>query len=247
MAELDGLALALARIVAEGGASAPGRICRACLAVLPVTRAAVTVMAGADRQEPIWASDEIASHLDEMQFRLGEGPCVEAFTEGRPVLVPDLAELRGHRWPVFAAAARRTAVQALFVLPLQVGAIVIGVLDLYRDEPGMLAPDELAAALRTADALLWALLGLRDGPAADDSSPGNSGNGEVDPHGWLSGSPLNHTAVYQATGMIMVQLALSPEAALSRLRASAFVQDRPIDEVARDVVGRRLWFEKEER
>jgi AmiR/NasT family two-component response regulator len=69
----------------------------------------------------------------------------------------------------------------------------------------------------------------------------------VDPHGWLSGSPLNHTAVYQATGMIMVQLALSPEAALSRLRASAFVQDRPIDEVARDVVGRRLRFEKEER
>ena len=56
MAELDGLARALARIVAEGGPSAPGRICRACLAVLPVTRAAVTVMAGADRQEPIWAS-----------------------------------------------------------------------------------------------------------------------------------------------------------------------------------------------
>jgi hypothetical protein len=241
-----GLARALARIVAEGGPSAPGRICRACLAVLPVTRAAVTVMAGADRQEPIWASDEVASHLDEMQFRLGEGPCVEAFTAGRPVLVPDLAELGGHRWPVFAAAARSTAVQALFVLPLQAGAIVIGVLDLYRDEPGMLAPDELAAALRTADALLWALLGLRDGPTAD-GIPANSGNGDVDPHGWLSGSPLNHTAVYQATGMIMVQLALSPEAALSRLRASAFVQDRPIDEVARDVVGRRLWFEKEER
>jgi hypothetical protein len=246
MAELDGLARALARIVAEGGPSAPGRICRACLAVLPVTRAAVTVMAGADRQEPIWASDEVAGHLDEMQFRLGEGPCVEAFTAGRPVLVPDLAELSDHRWPVFAAAARRTAVQALFVLPLQVGAIVIGVLDLYRDEPGMLAPNELAAALRTADALLWALLGLRDGPTADGFL-GNSGNGDVDPHGWLSGSPLNHTAVYQATGMVMVQLALSPEAALSRLRASAFVQDRPIDEVARDVVGRRLWFEKEDR
>ena len=89
-------------------------------------------------------------------------------------------------------------------------------------------------------------LARSDGPNADGFA-GNSGNGEADPHGWLSGSPLNHTAVYQATGMIMVQLALSPEAALSRLRASAFVQDRPIDEVARDVVGRRLRFEKEER
>jgi GAF domain len=172
VAELDGLGPALARIVAEGGASVPGRICEACLAVLPVTRAAVTVMTSADRQEPIWASDEVASHLDELQFSLGEGPCVEAFTAGRPVLVPDLAELSGHRWPMFADAARRTSVQALFVLPLQAGAIVVGVLDLYRDATGMLAPDELAAALRTADALLWALLGLRNGPDAD-GSPGD--------------------------------------------------------------------------
>jgi hypothetical protein len=104
VAELDGLGPALARIVAEG-ASAPGRICRACLAVLPVTRAAVTVMTSADRQEPVRASDDVASHLDEMQFSLGEGRCVEAFTAGRPVLMTDLAELSGHRWPMFADAA----------------------------------------------------------------------------------------------------------------------------------------------
>jgi GAF domain/ANTAR domain len=241
--ELGALGQVLAGIVAEGGSSAPARICRACLAVLPVTRAAVTVMAGADRQEPIWASDEVAGHLDEVQFTLGEGPCVEAFTESRPVLVPNLAEATGVRWPMFAAAARRTPVQALFVLPLQVGAIVIGVLDLYRDEPGMLGPDELAAALRTADALLWALLGLRN----SDISSGADGAGGADPHGWLSGSPLNHIEVYQATGMVMVQMGLSAEAALSRLRAAAFVQGRAIDEVARDVVGRRVRFDEEER
>jgi hypothetical protein len=247
VAELDGLGPVLAGIVAEGGSSAPGRICRACLAVLPVTRAAVTVMASADRQEPIWASDEVASHLDEVQFSLGEGPCVEAFTEGRPVLVPDLAEARGVRWPMFAAAARGTPVQALFVLPLQAGVIVVGVLDLYRDEPGMLTPEQLAAALRAADALLWALLGLRTGHAADSSSGedgGGGGGGGVNPHGWLSGSPLSHVEVYQATGMVMVQLGLSPEAALSRLRAAAFVRGWAIDEVAREVVARRLRFEE---
>jgi hypothetical protein len=108
----------------------------------------------------------------------------------------------------------------------------------------MLQPEELAAALRTADALLWALLDLRGADTPDD--PGRPGVG-VNPHGWLSGSPLHHTEVYQATGMIMAQLAASPEAALSRLRASAFVQDRAIDEVARDVVARRLRFYEEER
>jgi hypothetical protein len=106
--------------------------------------------------------------------------------------------------------------------------------------------DVWGAARPPPDALLWALLGLRNRPAPG-GSPEDRGNGGVDPHGWLSGSPLNHTAVYQATGMIMVQLALSPPAALSRLRASAFVQGRPIDGVAREVVARRLRFDEEER
>jgi GAF domain len=246
VAEPAGLAQTLAEIVAEGGTAAPRRICEACIAVLPVSRAAVTMMAGPDRQEPIFASDAIAAHLDEMQFRLGEGPCVEAITERRPVLVPDLAEVADSRWPVFAAAARRTPIRAAFVFPLQAGAIGVGVLDLYRDEPGMLGRDELAGALRAADAVLWALLGIRDGNQTERPPPArHSGNG-ADPHGWLTGSPLDHIEVYQATGMVMAQLDAPAETALSRLRAYAFVHDRTIDDIARDVVARRLRFRDEE-
>jgi hypothetical protein len=246
VAEPAGLAQTLAEIVAEGGTAAPRRICEACIAVLPVSRAAVTMMAGPDRQEPIFASDAIAAHLDEMQFRLGEGPCVEAITERRPVLVPDLAEVADSRWPVFAAAARRTPIRAAFVFPLQAGAIGVGVLDLYRDEPGMLGRDELADALRAADAVLWALLGIRDGNQTERPPPArHSGNG-ADPHGWLTGSPLDHIEVYQATGMVMAQLDVPAETALSRLRAYAFVHDRTIDDIARDVVARRLRFRDEE-
>ena len=235
----------LAEIVAEGGTAAPRRICEACIAVLPVSRAAVTMMAGPDRQEPVFASDSIAAHLDELQFRLGEGPCVEAFTDRRPVLVPDLAEVTGSRWPVFAAAARRTPVRAAFVLPLQAGAIGVGVLDLYCDEPGMLGRDELAGALRAADAVLWALLGIR-APNPMERTPGPAPGDGSDPHGWLTGSPLDHIEVYQATGMIMAQLDVPAETALSRLRAHAFVHDRTIDDIARDVVARRLRFSDEE-
>lgn len=246
MAEPAGLAQVLAEIVAEGGTSAPQRICEVCIAMLPISRAAVTMMAGPDRQEPIFASDAVAAHLDEMQFRLGEGPCVEAFTDRRPVLVPDLAEYTDNRWPVFAAAARDTPVRAAFVLPLQVGAIGVGVLDLYRDEPGMLDHDELAGALRAADAVLWALLGMRANNAVQLPTPPTRPHNGADPHGWLTGSPLDHIEVYQATGMIMVQLDVPAETALSRLRAYAFVHDRTIDDIARDVVARRLRFGNEE-
>jgi GAF domain-containing protein/ANTAR domain-containing protein len=246
MVDLAGLSKTLAEIVADGGAAAPGRICEACVAVLPVSRAAVTMMASPNRQEPIYASDDVAAHLDELQFTLGEGPCVEAFTEGRPVLVPDLTDVTDSRWPMFVAAARRTSIRALYVLPLQVGAIGIGVLDLYRDEPGMLLPAELAGALRAADAILWTLLGMRSGDPPDEAAPVMQPGRSADPHGWSTGSPLNHTAVYQATGMIMAQLDVPAETALSRLRAHAFVHDRSIDDIARDVVARRLRFELHE-
>src|SRR5215203_2878114 len=106
--ELQALEQVLREIVAEGRADAPRRICEACVAALPLDRAALALMTAADQQEPLWASDDVARELDELQFSLGEGPCVEAFVDRRPVLVADLAEHANSRWPVFAAAALRT-------------------------------------------------------------------------------------------------------------------------------------------
>jgi hypothetical protein len=79
--------------------------------------------------------------------------------------------------------------------------------------------------------------------APDNAEPG--GGVDVDVEGWLADVPLERPAVYQATGMVIAQLELSPDDALATLRAHAFVHDRPIDEVARDVVARTLRFAKE--
>jgi hypothetical protein len=242
MTELPALEQVLGEIVAEGGADAPRRICEACMAALPLDRAALALMTAADQQEPLWASDEVARKLDDLQFSLGEGPCVEAFVDRRPVLVADLAEHAHSRWPVFAAAALRTPVRGLFVLPVQAGAITVGVLDLYRDTPGMLEPGELAGALRAADAATWTLLGLLDGVTGDGGVDGASRSGRTDGH---PGSELHRLEVYQATGMIVEQMQVSPKVALSALRAHAFAQNQTILEVAHEVVVRRLRFDEE--
>jgi hypothetical protein len=52
--------------------------------------------------------------------------------------------------------------------------------------------------------------------------------------------------VHQATGMISVQLGVSLAEALLRLRAHAYGQDRPVADVAADVVGRRMRFDDSE-
>lgn len=245
MGDPAGLTAVLDDIVGRGDNQAPRRICEASVAMLGVDHAAISVRSAPDRREPMWAGDAVAADLDDLRFTLGEGPCVEAFTNRAPVLVADLDD-GPHRWPVFADAARTRGVRAVFVLPLQVGAVAVGVLELSRDTPGMLSDGELAGALHAADAALWTLIGLHHGGQGVNGQGvnGQGANGQGACLDWPPGA-LHRTEVYQATGMVTEQLAASPGVALSVLRAYAFLHGRDIGDVARDVVERRIRMNEE--
>ena len=156
---------------------------------------------------------------------------MDAFAGG-PALVADLtAPDCLARWPVFAPAAAQAGVRAVFALPLQVGAIRLGVMDLYRARPGDLDREQLADALVLADTACALLLDAaqRDRPRPDGRWPEQAG--------------LQHPEVHQATGMIIVQLGVTAAVALIRLRAYAYAHDRRLRDVAGDVVARRLRFD----
>ena len=225
-----GLSRALSAALSGDGGDAALAVCRACVTWLPMTGASITVMDGAQGQESVCATGPGAARIDELQFGLGEGPCVQAFTTGRAVLVPDIAAPAEARWPMFAAAAAGTGARGMYVLPLQAGASRLGVLDCYREWPGPLDDRELAGALLVADAAMWALL--------DHLDTRVGGNGSGRSNGY-DGSALAHAEVHQATGMLMAQTGTTPPAALAALRAAAFLEDRGIAEVADDVVNRR--------
>jgi hypothetical protein len=226
-----GLGRALTAALSDDGPEAALAVCRACVTWLPMTGASITVMDGAQGQEPVCATDPGAARIDELQFSLGEGPCVEAFSSGRAVLVPDIAEPGEGRWPMFTAAAVETGARGMFVFPLRAGASRLGVLDCYRDTPGHLDDTELAGALLAADAAMWALLDRLDHRA------GEAGRS---PSPWYDGSALARAEVHQATGMLMAQAGTAAPTALAALRAAAFLGDRGITEIAADVVARRL-------
>jgi AmiR/NasT family two-component response regulator len=46
--------------------------------------------------------------------------------------------------------------------------------------------------------------------------------------------------IYQASGMVSFQMGISADEALVRLRAYAFAENRPLSDVAADIVHRRL-------
>jgi hypothetical protein len=186
------------------------------------------------------ASDGPSARLDELHFTLGEGPAVDAVNRGHPVLVGDLADPgTAWRWPAFSGAALEAGVRAVFALPLQIGAVCLGVLVGYRFEPGRLSADDLAQALRLADGAADALLDLAV-PASSLAQPDGNGDGAADNQRTYSFG----AEVHQASGMLMVQLGVSIEIALARLRAYAFAQGRPVSEIAREVVAGTLLLER---
>jgi len=217
---------------AGGGPVCVEYVCAVAMSAVGVDRAAVAVVLSASPRETMYASDPVAAEVEELALTLGEGPGVDALTGG-PALVADLmaADCLA-RWPVFAPAALRAGVRAVFALPLQVGGIRLGVLDLYRAGPGELDREQLADALVLADtacALLLDTAPRGEQPRSDGAGP--------EP----AGSP--HSEVHQATGMITVQLGVTVAVALVRLRAYAYAHDRRLRDVAADVVARRLRFD----
>jgi ANTAR domain len=205
-------------------------LCRAAMGMIGVDGASVTAVGGPAVREPLTATNELSARLEELLLTTGEGPGAEDFRFGSPMLIPDLVPTAG-RWPGFAPAAMAAGARALFAFPLQAGAIRAGMLSLYRAQPGPLTPQQLADALVFADIALELLL---------DSAAGISGSASYRP---LNGLSDSRAEVYQATGMISVQLGVSLEEAFVRLRAHAFAAGAPLDDVAGDVVRRLLRFD----
>jgi hypothetical protein len=213
-----------------------GRIAQLCVDLLEVTGAGVSMVTEAGNRGIVCATDDVSARIEDLQFTLGEGPCVEAVRFGQPVLIPDLAETADiaiDSWPAFLKGAGAAGVRAVFAFPLRIGAISVGALDLYRDRPGELTDDQLPAALMAADAAAIALMQFNVG--GDDALSNE-----------LDFGASYQMQVHQATGMVQVQLGISTEEAFLMLRARAFAADRPLIDVAIDVVERRLRFSTED-
>ncbi|MEV3907855.1 GAF and ANTAR domain-containing protein [Streptomyces canus] len=218
-------------VIAEGvlgadPADIPGKLCVAAVRLLPVADASVSLRSDGMPVQ-LSASSPRAEHLSELQATLGDGPCTSAAETRAAVLATDLTSGRdAARWPVFAQQATAAGIRAVYAMPLGNDTVCVGTLDLYRDVPGELTRREVRIAELVASVMTVALTALprgqENGPEGDDL--------------WLSGLAKAHDEVYQAVGMIMVQLGVDSDEALARLRADAFADSRTALEVAHDVV-----------
>ena len=92
VAERGVVTRALLEIARDGGdeRALAEQVCRACVVGLAVDGAAISLLTASSARETLCATDATAQLLEDLQFSLGEGACVQAALTGRPVLVADL-------------------------------------------------------------------------------------------------------------------------------------------------------------
>ena len=209
----------------------PGRLlCDVFVDALPVAGASISVVGDHGAHSVVGASDDVAVALEASQFALGVGPHWDALRSARPAFLYDIAveAERGMLLPLVSEAARLGA-SSLFAFPLRLGAVIVGVADLYSRTASDRWTDE--TVVRACDlAVGVAAPAVRLATRSADADYSRTGPNAVE----------LRREVHQAIGMVMGQLGCDADTALLRLRAHAFAAGRPLESIAQDVIRRRL-------
>lgn len=221
----------LGRLVSAAGEFETQRLCHVSAEVTGASGAGIMLMSGDIPRGSVCTTDSVSALIEQLQYDLGEGPCVDAYNLDRPVLEPNLTDPDSSRWPAFTPTAVEAGARAVFGFPLQAGAVRLGAINVYRDAAGPLSPYQHADGLLMASIIAQALMLLQaEAPAGMVATE-------------LEANADFQYVVHQASGMVAAQLDVSVAQAMIRLRAHAFGNDRTLTDVARDVVDRRLRFD----
>jgi GAF domain-containing protein len=226
----------LAAVEGRRGVDAADGICEACVDLFDIDAAAISLIFDGANAGTLGSSGASARIYDELQFTLGEGPCLDSVAGRAPVLVLDLADPADTRWPAYGPALLSKDIRFVFAMPVVVAGEHIGALDLFRATPGRMTGEESAAAIVAAELAGVPLLDLIAGDlqAAIRDPRSNA---------WAELNSLSRAEVSQATGMLVAQLGIEPAEALVRLRAHAYATGSTATDVARAVLDRRLKLE----
>jgi GAF domain-containing protein len=226
----------LAAVDGRRGVEAADRLCDACVLLFDIDAAAISLVFDGASSGTLGSSGAPARTYDELQFTLGEGPCLDSVSGRIPVLVADLADPDEARWPIYGPALLSHQIRGVFAMPVLVAGEHVGALDLFRAQPGRLAEDHFAGAIVAAELAGAPLLDVMN----DDLQAAVN---DPESNAWAELHALSRAEVSQATGMLVAQLGVEPAEALLRLRAHAYATGRSSTDVARDILDRRLKLE----
>jgi GAF domain-containing protein len=198
-----------------------------CVELLDASAAGLLLADGRGVLHLMAATSEQTEMVELFQIQNDEGPCLECFRSGLPVLVPDLSA-EAERWPRFAPVAGDAGFRAAHALPLRLRSNTLGALNLFRAEQGRLSRPDVTTAQALADIATIAILQHQ---AASESRAVTE---------QLRSALDSRIAIEQAKGVIAERAGVDMAEAFTRLRSYARANQRLLAEVAQDVVDGKL-------
>jgi len=221
----DLLAASLRRLDSQAGgdvAHALEQTAHACVALFGVTGSGVMIADEHNNLHYVAASDAPGRVLEIVQTEAGQGPCVEAFVTNTVTISEDAAT--DPRWPAITDALTSHRIHAVLGVPVRIGGIPIGTLNVYRDEPYEWDESEQAGLRRYSDViettLTAAMAAHRAGALADQLQ-----------------YALNYRVVIErAVGYLMASRQLDATAAFDLLRRTARSNRRKVADLAQHLL-----------
>jgi GAF domain-containing protein len=198
-----------------------------CVDVLDVAAAGLMLAAPDGELRVMASSSDAALVLELFELEAREGPCLECFRTGEPVVNESLA-VRTSRWPQFARFAAEAGFRSAHAIPMRLRGSILGALNLFRIEAGEMRPADVVMAQALADVATIAILQYR---AAHEAHVVNE---------QLAHALESRIAIEQAKGVVAERAGLDVEQAFVQLRDYARNHNAKLVEVARDVVAGRL-------
>jgi GAF domain-containing protein len=195
-----------------------------CVDVLDVGAAGIMLAAPDGELRVMASSSEAMRVLELFELQARQGPCLDCYRTGAPVVNQDLSAGR-ERWPRFATEALAAGFHSVHALPMRLRGTIIGALNLFHVEPGEMRRSDLDAAQAFADVATIALLQHR---ATVEAHVLNE---------QLSGALNTRIVIEQAKGVVAERQGLDMEQAFATLRNHARNHNRRLADVANDVIG----------
>lgn len=194
-----------------------------CVDILDVGEAGLMLVAPDGDLRVMASSSEAMRVLELFELQAQEGPCLDCYRTGKPVVNQDLAAVNG-RWPRFAAEALAAGFRSVHALPMRLRGSVIGALNLFHVDRGEMRPADVEAGQALADVATIAVLQHR---AASEAQVLNE--------------QLNHAlnsriVIEQAKGMVAERGGLAMEQAFATLRSHARNHNRRLVDIAQEVI-----------
>jgi GAF domain-containing protein len=194
-----------------------------CVEVLDVAAAGIMLVTPSGDLRAMASSDDAMRVVELFEIQAAEGPCLDCFHSGQPVVNQDLAASRQH-WPRFAPVAVAAGYLAADAIPMRLRGNIIGAINLFRRTTGSLTEEDVAAVQAFADIATIAILTHRhmaDALVVNDQ---------------LTVALESRIVIEQAKGIVAERAQMPVDEAFAVLRSHARNNNRRLADLARDVI-----------